>query len=119
MNRTILIMPMLAGALLAAGCQKTPEPKTSDAAKPSVNADVPLAKTSDQSVALPKDKLPPSDASMSPKAGAGATSSGDSGTPSQVRPEQLSKEQEQSSMPLNGQTNNYSPPNTTPPDKTQ
>jgi hypothetical protein len=107
---------LLAGAMLATGCQKTPEPKTASKTDAPV---APVVESSGGSVALPKDKMPQSDAAMAPKTPLPTVSSGDSGTPSQVRTEQLSKQQEQSSLPMSGQVNNHSVPNTTPPDKTQ
>jgi hypothetical protein len=106
---------ILVGAMMAAGCQKTPEPKTSATTTEAPVA--PVSQSSSTSVALPKDKMPQSDAAIAPQAPGATASSGDSGTPSQVRPEQLSKQQEQSSLPMSGQVNNHSTPNTTPPDK--
>lgn len=95
-------------ALCTAGCNKVPEPKVGSAPGDSIQ--------SSTSVALPKDKIPPSDAAIAPKAPASG-SSGDSGTPSQARPSTLSKHEEQSSLPESGQVNNHSVPGTTPAQK--
>jgi hypothetical protein len=97
---------VLAG-LLAAGCNKIPEPKTTAGPGDSVQ--------SSTSVALPQSQMPPSDASIPPNAASGSSgSSGDSGTPSQQRPSELSKHEEQSALPQSGQVNNHSVPGTTP-----
>lgn len=95
----------LCALALAAGCQKVPEPKTAT-----------RASGDDTSVALPASKLPPSDASIPPQTASGAsgtTGSGQAGGPSQQRPVELSKQQEQSGLPLSGQVNNHSVPDTT------
>ncbi|RJF97098.1 hypothetical protein [Noviherbaspirillum saxi] len=90
--------------LLFAGCQKTPEPKTSTAP----------ASTSSGSVALPPNQMPSSDGAMQPKV-ATAPSSGDANTPTQANPQTLTKGQETTTLPHSGQVNNHSVPNTTGP----
>ena len=92
-------------AVLAAGCNKVPEPKTAAGPGDSIQ--------SNTSVALPANRMPPSDATIAPNAPSSG-SSGDSGTPSQQRPSDLSKHEEQSSLPESGQVNNHSVPETTP-----
>lgn len=115
---------LLASAVLAliAGCQKTPEPKTSantgtstaatsTAADTSKNtsANTGAAENTGKSVALPPNQTPPSDAAIPPKV-ANAPSSGNANSPSQANPAALSKGQEQNSLPLSGQVNNHSTP---------
>jgi hypothetical protein len=102
--RNVFLIGMLA-ALSLAGCNKVPEPKTSAAPGDTIQ--------SSTSVALPKSQMPPSDATIPPNT-ASSGSSGDAGTPSQVRPSTLSKQEEQSSLPESGQVNNHSVPGTTP-----
>lgn len=106
--RNIALISVLA-AVLAAGCNKVPEPKTAAAPGSSIQ--------SNTSVALPSSRLPPSDATIAPNPEsniASSGSSGDSGTPSQQRPSDLSKHEEQSALPESGQVNNHSVPETTP-----
>ena len=118
---------LLAGAALAliAGCQKTPEPKTSAGAGTSTgaststnastnasantSANTGAAENTGKSVALPPNQVPASDAAIPPKV-ANAPSSGDASTPSQANPSALSKGQEQNSLPHSGQVNNHSTP---------
>jgi hypothetical protein len=113
---------LLAGAALAliAGCQKTPEPKTSantgmstgTNASTNTSANTGAAENTGKSVALPSGQTPPSDAAMPPKV-ANAPNSGDANTPTQANPAALSKGQEQNSLPHSGQVNNHSTPDTT------
>lgn len=99
------VLLALAAIAVAAGCQKTPEPKTAT-----------RASGESSSVAMPADKLPPSDGSLAPQASSGASgtvANGQAGTPTQARPTELTKHEEQTQLPKSGQTNNYSPPETT------
>ncbi|KRB94048.1 hypothetical protein ASE07_00430 [Noviherbaspirillum sp. Root189] len=119
---------LLAGAALAliAGCQKTPEPKTSAITGPSTaantstnasantSANTGAAENPGKSVALPPNQMPASDAAIPPKV-ANAPNSGDANTPTQANPAALSKGQEQNSLPHSGQVNNHSTPDTTGP----
>jgi hypothetical protein len=106
MRTAAVVIGMLAAVLAGCNKNKIPEPKTA-ATEPGATV------SSNTSVALPQSQMPPSDASIPPSSTA-ETSSGDSGTPSQMRPKQLSKQEEQSSLPQSGQVNNYSVPETTP-----
>lgn len=65
------------------------------------------------SVAVPENRVPSPDAQMPPAASGAATGSGDSSGPSQADPTELSKEKETSAMPLPGQANSHSTPDTT------
>ncbi|OWW21346.1 hypothetical protein [Noviherbaspirillum denitrificans] len=111
---TTALVAGLALALLSA-CQKTPEPKTSAAdptpgSSPAVSPAPPGG-----SVALPADKMPPSDAAVPPVTASADTkgNSGDANTPTQANPSALQKQQEQGTMPHSGQVNNHSVPETT------
>lgn len=93
-------------ALLISACNRTPEtPKveTSTTSSPA---------SSGQSVALPQSTVPPSDAAIPPAPGATAHGSGDANSTTQANPAQLQKNQEQASMPMSGQVNNHSVPET-------
>jgi hypothetical protein len=108
------IAALIASAMLAlAGCQKAadvPKPVTSDAGT--------SAPTASASVAVPPAALPPSDAAIKPADPAAPAASGDAqNTPTQTRPTNLSKAEEQGTMPHSGQVNNHSTPETTEPRK--
>ncbi|MDB5855993.1 MAG: hypothetical protein JWR22_4034 [Herminiimonas sp.] len=64
-----------------------------------------------KSVALPPANLPASDAAIPPSAPVASTTSNDE-KQSQAVPKELSKQQESTSMPMAGQVNNHSVPDT-------
>jgi hypothetical protein len=66
----------------------------------------------EKSVALPPSKLPASDAATPPSSPVASTTSNDE-KQSQAVPKDLSKQQESTSMPMAGQVNNHSVPDTT------
>ena len=104
-----VVLAVIASALFATGCDKSPEtPKTSS--KDVTGTE--LTSSGGKSVALPPDKMPPSDASIAPPPPIAAHSSGDANSPTQANPAPLEKSHEQSAMPTTGQANNYSPPQT-------
>lgn len=117
MNKPSSVLLACAAFALIAGCQKTPEPKTSDAGGvPSITPS--SSSSASQSVALPPNQMPPSDAAIAPQAAAtpGAAAPGTSGsanTPTQANPAPLTKEQEKTTLPHSGQVNNHSVPETT------
>jgi len=120
MNKPSSVLLACAAFALLAGCQKTPEPKTSDAnGAPSITPS--SSASASQSVALPPNQMPPSDATIAPQvasasgaSGGGSTgSSGSANTPTQANPAPLTKEQEKSTLPHSGQVNNHSVPETT------
>lgn len=112
MNQPSSVLFACAVFALLAGCQKTPEPKTSDAG--GVPSITPSSSTSaSQSVALPPNQVPPSDAVIAPQAAAAPGPSGSANTPTQANPTPLTKEQEKSTLPHSGQVNNHSVPETT------
>jgi hypothetical protein len=116
MNKPSSVLLACAAFALLAGCQKTPEPKTSDAGSAPSSATTSSSGAS-QSVALPPNQMPPSDATIPAQAaagtGSGAGTSGNANTPTQANPAALSKEQEKSTLPHSGQVNNHSVPETT------
>lgn len=96
---SVLVSAFLATLLI--GCKKAETPPA------------PTLGETTGSVAAPENTVPPPDAQM-PAAGSGAmTGSGDASGPAQTDPMELSKEQESSAMPLPGQANTHSMPDTT------
>jgi|GEM_PF-3542411 len=88
-------------AAIAAGCDRmntAPKPVTASE----------TGHASGPSVALPSSSLPPSDAALKPAAPDAAGSSGQASNQTQATPNNLTKEQQTSSMPMPGQVNNYS-----------
>lgn len=114
MNKPSSVLLACAAFALLAGCQKTPEPKTSDAGgAPSITPS--SSASASQSVALPPNQMPPSDATIAPQvaAASGGGTSGSANTPTQANPAPLTKEQEKTTLPHSGQVNNHSVPETT------
>jgi predicted lipid-binding transport protein (Tim44 family) len=89
-------------ATLITGCgREMDRPKTvaSDSA----------SKSTDQSVALPPNAVPPSDAAIKPAVPANAAgTSGAAGNTTQANPKEMGKQQEATAMPLPGQANDHS-----------
>lgn len=77
-------------------------------------AEAPAPSEPSSSVAAPASTMPTPDAQM-PAAppDAAASSGGNANGPTQASPKELSKKEESSAMPLSGQTNNHSTPETT------
>jgi hypothetical protein len=98
-------MILLAG--LTAGCDRM----RSDSPKPVAESE--KGKPAEQSVALPPSQLPQSDGAIKPAMPDVAGSSGQATSQTQSTPKELSKQQEQASMPLSGQVNNHSTPEST------
>ncbi len=97
--RSVLIFAFLATLLV--GCKKAETPPT------------PALGETSGSVAAPENTVPPPDAQI-PVAGSGAaTGSGDFNGPTQANPAELTKEEESTEMPLPGQANAHSVPDTT------
>lgn len=100
------IVSVLAGMLfaaLAAGCDKKNEP-------PKPTAAVQSTAPANQSVALPQNSLPQSDAAIPPQAPPATPSPTDASNQSQASPKELDKSQESAAMPMPGQVNNHSTP---------
>ena len=103
----------LAGALTLCTLATLPACGRKDAAVTPTAVSQPGAATVESkgaSVAVPASELPKPDAAMAPQSPAAATTIPDSASPSQANPTTLSKHQESTAMPMNGQANNYSPP---------
>jgi hypothetical protein len=62
------------------------------------------------SIAVPASELPKQDAAMAPASPTVATTTPDSASPSQATPKTLDKQQESTAMPMPGQANNHSTP---------
>ncbi|KIF80411.1 hypothetical protein [Noviherbaspirillum autotrophicum] len=107
---TPVLLAGLAFALLA-GCQKTPEPKTAGPDPASGASPATSPAPPGGSVALPSNKMPPSDASL-PATAESKGNSGNANSPTQANPAALQKQQEQKAMPQSGQVNNHSTPET-------
>lgn len=103
MNKASCIF-IAALSIALAACDKRP----SEPPKPETSAQG--AGSSGGSVAAPSGTLPPSDATI--KSDSPTTSSGNANTPTQANPSNLSKAEEQSSLPHSGQVNNHSVPET-------
>lgn len=107
MSHTPYIRPILVCAVLAVvltGCKKAEPPAPA------------LGGTTDSgSVAAPANSMPAPDAQMpgAPPDAATSSGSGDASGPTQASPQELSNKQESSSMPLPGQANDHSTPETT------
>lgn len=98
--RPVYLCVMLAIPII--GCEKFTDPP-----KPASTATT--SKAPNESVALPSNALPPSDAAIN--VAPPSPASGDpSSTSSQASPKELSKQQESTAMPMPGQVNNHSTP---------
>ena len=103
------VLAFIVSAFMLGGCDDSPQtPKT---AKKDLTG-TELIPSGGKSVALPPDKVPPSDATIPPSPPMVAQGSGNANSPTQANPAQLDKGQEQTAMPTTGQANNYSPPQT-------
>ncbi|WP_147375817.1 hypothetical protein [Noviherbaspirillum cavernae] len=104
-SKSGLYLASLLCALMLGACQKASDPPKPAAADSGSAAAPP-------SVAAPPSAMPPSDAQIKPEA-SGAPKSGDSNNPTQASPSTLSQEQEKTAMPLPGQPNSHSVPDST------
>jgi hypothetical protein len=85
--------------------------RSGDTPKPVMDA-TSAAPAEGKSVALPPSQMPASDAAIPPSSPVASTTSNDE-KQSQAVPKDLSKQQESTSMPMAGQVNNHSVPDTT------
>lgn len=101
-NHPVLVCAFL--AIVLTGCKKaeTPAPSLSGS-------------TDSGSVAAPANTLPAPDAKIpaAPAVDSAASSGGNASGPTQASPKELTPKEESSSMPLSGQANNHSTPDTT------
>lgn len=94
-------------AIALGGCNRSDTPKPATAVTQPGAATVESKGTS---VALPPSALPQQDAAMAPQSPAPAATIPDSASPSQANPKSLDKQQEATAMPMPGQVNNHSTP---------
>jgi hypothetical protein len=103
----------LAGCLMLATLATLPACGRKDAASTPTAVSQPGAATVESkgtSVAVPPAELPKQDAAMAPQSPTVAATIPDSASPSQANPKTLDKEQESTAMPMPGQVNNHSTP---------
>lgn len=106
-SKVAVVFAFALATLWTTACDRNPETPKIDS--PAADA----APAGDRSVALPQNSVPPSDASIPPPVGAAGTQgSGDANSPTQANPAELQKSQEQAQMPMSGQVNNHSVPET-------
>lgn len=111
-SKVVVAFACALSMVLTAACNRTPEtPKVESTAGGTSTP------TGDRSVALPQSSVPPSDASIPPPASASTQGSGDANSATQANPAELQKSQEQANMPMSGQVNNHSVPETGGPPK--
>ena len=102
-----------AGCLLLtalAGCNRNDAPKPTAAPTAVTQPGAATVESKAESVALPPSAIPQQDAAMPPQSPTAAATIPDSASPSQANPKTLDKQQESTAMPLPGQVNNHSTP---------
>jgi hypothetical protein len=107
------ISPTLAGCLMLGMLATLPACGRKEAASTPTAVSQPGAATVESkgtSVALPASELPKQDAEIAPQSATAATTTPDSASPSQASPKTLDKQQESTAMPMPGQVNNHSTP---------
>jgi hypothetical protein len=109
MTRTLTLTACLM-ALVLTGCNRSDTPKPTTAATAVSQPDAATVESKGSSVALPPSALPQQDAAMAPQSPSPAATIPDSASPSQANPQTLDKQQESTAMPMPGQGNNHSTP---------
>lgn len=97
-------------AMALAGCNRSDTPKPTTAAAAASQPGAATVESKGSSVALPPSALPQQDAAMAPQSPTPAATVPDSASPSQASPKSLDKQQEATAMPMPGQVNNHSTP---------
>ncbi|HEX8885540.1 MAG TPA: hypothetical protein VF797_13705 [Noviherbaspirillum sp.] len=111
MTKTLALTAcLMATAMALAGCNRNDAPKPTAAATAVSQPGAATVESKGSSVALPPSSLPQQDAAMAPQAPSAAATVPDSASPSQANPQTLSKQQESTAMPMPGQVNNHSTP---------
>ena len=103
----------LAGCLMLGVLVTLPACGRKDAASTPTAVSQPGAATVESkgaSIALPPSALPKQDAAIPPQSPTVAATVPDSASPSQASPKTLDKQQESTAMPMPGQANNHSTP---------
>jgi hypothetical protein len=108
----IKVSDALAGCLMLATLAALPACGRKDTAAPSAVSQPGAATVESKgtSVATPPSELPKQDAAMPPQSPTAAATIPDSASPSQANPKTLDKQQESTAMPMPGQVNNHSTP---------
>jgi hypothetical protein len=109
MTKTLTLTACLV-AMALTGCNRNDVPKPTTAATAVSQPGPATVESTGKSVALPPSSLPQQDAAMAPQAPSAAATVPDSASPSQANPQTLSKQQESTAMPMPGQVNNHSTP---------
>jgi hypothetical protein len=105
--------PTLAGCLLLGMLATLPACGRKETASTPTAVSQPGAATVESkgaSVAAPASELPKQDAAIAPQSATVATTTPDSASPSQATSKTLDKQQESTAMPMPGQANNHSTP---------
>ena len=97
-------------AIILTGCNRSEAPKSTAAATAVSQPGAATVESKGNSVALPPSALPQQDAAMAPQSPSAAATIPDSASPSQANPQTLDKQQESTAMPMPGQVNNHSTP---------
>jgi hypothetical protein len=109
----IKITHALAGCLMLSALATLPACGRNDATATPTAVSQPGAATVESkgaSVAVPPSELPKQDATITPQSPTVAATVPDSASPSQASPKSLDKQQESTAMPMPGQVNNHSTP---------
>ena len=113
MTKTLALTACLMTVTMAlTGCNRSDAPKPTTEAAAVSPPGAATVESKGSSVALPPSALPQQDAAMTPQSPAPAATVPDSASPSQASPHTLDKQQESTAMPLPGQVNNHSTPET-------
>lgn len=109
MTKTLTLTACLM-AMALAGCNRSDVPKPTTASTAVTQPGAATVESKGSSVALPPSALPQQDAAMAPQSPSAAATIPDSASPSQANPQTLNKQQESTAMPMPGQVNNHSTP---------
>jgi hypothetical protein len=109
MTKTLTLTACLM-AIALTGCSRNDAPKPTTAATAVTQPGAATVESKGSSVALPPSALPQQDAAMAPQSPSAAATIPDSASPSQANPQTLDKQQESTAMPMPGQVNNHSTP---------
>lgn len=111
MTKTLTLTAcLMAMAMATAGCDRSDVPKPTTASTAVSQPGAATVESKGSSVALPPSALPQQDAAMAPQSPSAAATIPDSASPSQANPQTLNKQQESTAMPMPGQVNNHSTP---------
>lgn len=99
-----LVAVLMLASLAACGRKEAPAPTA--VSQPGAAT----VESKGESVALPSASLPQQDAALAPQSPATASTVPDSASPSQASPKTLDAQQESTAMPMPGQANNHSTP---------